>query len=477
MSQEPPAWTFKTFPRRYIVAVLAFFGFFNIYSLRVNLSIAIVAMTGNRTTSPDETLTKEPEFDWSSKEQGLLLSSFFYGYIVTQLPGGWLAPRIGAAKLYGAGVLTTAVFTLLTPVIARQGLIPFVALRILEGVFEGVTFPAMHALWSRWAPPLERSKLVTAAYSGSYFGTVISMAVCGLLAENFGWASIFYVSGTFAVLWCIVWFLFVSECPHTDSYISPEELDYISNCLGSTSEAHTHTVPWKSILASLPVWATIIAHFSENWGFYTLLTQLPTFLNDTSNLKLDKTGFLAAIPYLAMSIIVQCGGQLADLLRTKWGIETTKVRKLFTCGAFIAQTIFMLATAYTHSITAAVICITIAVGSGGFAWSGFSVNILDIAPQYASLIMGLSNTAATIPGIVSPIITGYIVQNKSEAGWHTVFVITSIVYLLGATFYAMAASGELQTWAKKSPLHGGESVGFESDSEEAAVLLLPTDSH
>ena len=129
---------------------------------------------------------------------------------------------------------------------------------------KGVTFPAMHALWSRWAPPLERSKLVTAAYSGSYFGTVISMAVCGLLAENFGWASIFYVSGksvliilhqsfygllfsstilhlssgTFAVLWCIVWFLFVSECPHTDSYISPEELDYISNCLGSTSEAH-----------------------------------------------------------------------------------------------------------------------------------------------------------------------------------------------------------------------------------------------
>ena len=44
----------------------------------------------------------------------------------------------------------------------------------------------------------------------------------------------------------------------------------------------------------------------------------------------------------------------------------------------------------------------------------FSVNILDIAPQYASLIMGLSNTAATIPGIVSPIITGYVVQNKVQ---------------------------------------------------------------
>lgn len=53
----------------------------------------------------------------------------------------------------------------------------------------------MHALWSRWAPPLERSKLVTIAYSGSYVGTVVSMGVCGLLAEHLGWASIFYVAG------------------------------------------------------------------------------------------------------------------------------------------------------------------------------------------------------------------------------------------------------------------------------------------
>jgi len=435
-----------------------------------------VAMTENRTTiEGNQTIAQGPEFDWSSREQGLLLSSFFYGYIVTQLPGGWFAPKIGAAKLYGAGVLTTAVLTLLTPLIAQQGLIPFVAVRIVEGVFEGVTFPAMHALWSRWAPPLERSKLVTAAYSGSYFGTVISMGVCGLLAQHFGWASIFYVSGTFAVLWCIIWFILVRESPHEDRYISKEELDYISDSLGPTSESHALDVPWKSILTSLPVWATIVAHFSENWGFYTLLTQLPTFLNDTSNLKLDKTGFLAAIPYLAMSIIVQCGGQLADLLRTKWNVETTKVRKIFTCGAFIAQTIFMLATAYTHSITAAIICITIAVGAGGFAWSGFSVNILDIAPQFASLIMGLSNTAATIPGIISPMITGYIVQNKSEQGWHTVFVIASIIYFSGATFYAIAASGELQLWARK-PLDVETDRLFDESDSETTILLTSTNS-
>lgn len=155
-----PSWTWGSFPRRYLIAILAFFGFFNIYSLRVNLSIAIVAMTENRTithsngtieyvsinSSPSAMMCNEQtglflflkiqEFPWSSKEQGLLLSSFFYGYIITQLPGGWLAPRMGAAKLYGFGILATALLTLLTPVIAYSGIVPLVAVRILEGIFE-----------------------------------------------------------------------------------------------------------------------------------------------------------------------------------------------------------------------------------------------------------------------------------------------------------------------------------------------------
>jgi ACS family sodium-dependent inorganic phosphate cotransporter len=79
---------------------------------------------------------QDQDFPWSSKEQGLLLSSFFYGYITTQLLGGWLAPKMGAGKLYGLGILTTAVLTLLTPLIADFGLVPLVAIRILEGIFE-----------------------------------------------------------------------------------------------------------------------------------------------------------------------------------------------------------------------------------------------------------------------------------------------------------------------------------------------------
>ncbi|KZS00898.1 putative Vesicular glutamate transporter 2 [Daphnia magna] len=80
LAYSPPTWTWTSFPRRYLIAVMAFFGVFNIYSLRVNLSIAIVAMTENRTTiHANGTIGYDQDFLWSSKEQGLILSSFFYG--------------------------------------------------------------------------------------------------------------------------------------------------------------------------------------------------------------------------------------------------------------------------------------------------------------------------------------------------------------------------------------------------------------
>jgi ACS family sodium-dependent inorganic phosphate cotransporter-like MFS transporter 5 len=78
--------------------------------------------------------------------QGLILGSFFYGYVCTQVPGGRLAELWGGKWLYGLGVLVTALFTLLTPWAARTSVYLLVAVRVMEGLGEGVTFPAMHAM-------------------------------------------------------------------------------------------------------------------------------------------------------------------------------------------------------------------------------------------------------------------------------------------------------------------------------------------
>lgn len=130
--------------RRYLVVLMAFFGFFNVYALRVNLSVAIVAMTENKTIEHENgDVTYEQDFNWSSMQKGLVLSSFFYGYITTQFIGGYVASKIGGNLVFGVGIGMTALLTLLTPIAAKTNVYVLIAIRIIEGVFEGVTFPCV----------------------------------------------------------------------------------------------------------------------------------------------------------------------------------------------------------------------------------------------------------------------------------------------------------------------------------------------
>lgn len=450
--EQTRRWYQQPVKRRYVVAGLAFLGFCNIYMLRVNLSVAIVAMTSNSTHAQDDgSVAVYPDFTWDPQTQGFILGSFFYGYIFTQIPGGFLATKFGGKRIFLIGIAATSLLTLFTPFLTRTGTGFLISTRILEGLFEGMTYPSIHAIWARWAPPLERSRLAAVAFSGSYFGTVMALPLSGVLAQHMGWEWIFYVFGVIGLTWCFAWWWVVHDSPEEDRKITEQELEYLRTAIGVTQEESIMSPPWKSMMTSPAVWAIIVAHFAENWGFYTLLTGLPMFMKDILGYKLDQAGFLAAVPYLLMAVIVQSAGVLADFARTKGRLTTTQVRKLFTCGSYLCQTIFMTLTAALMVRGAAITCISLSLGCGGFAWAGFSVNHLDVAPQYAAILMGISNTIGTIPGIISPAVTGYIVQDKTIDEWQYVFLITAAVYLIGAIFYGLLASGERQDWSRIEP--------------------------
>ncbi|VVC38183.1 Major facilitator superfamily,Major facilitator superfamily domain [Cinara cedri] len=443
-SDKPSEWQPSFWKqRRNQVAFLAFFGFFNVFLLRVNLSVSIVAMS----TALDLGTTNE--FDWSMELRGAILSSFFYGYFFTQIIGGVLGAKFGGVRLIGISIFITGFLTVLTPVAARFSVFLVIGLRAIEGIFEGMTYPAIYAVWSRWAPPDECTRLGSFALSGSYLGTVVGYPMCGWLAENFGWPSTFYVPGCISIMWCVIWLTCVAESPINDKFITKQELKYIVDSIGPTSDKKNciSKYPWKDIFTSMPVWAIACAHFCENWGFYTLLTQLPSYMSEVLKFNIEKGSLLSATPYLVMTIILQTTGFFADWLRKKNVLTNTQIRKFFNCSAFLSQAVFMFLVGNSKNSVESIICLTLGVGLGAFAIPGFMVNPLDIAPQYASIVLGISNTIATIPGIISPMLTGFIVKNKTAEEWKLVFLISSGLYLFGAIFYAIFASGERQTWA------------------------------
>ncbi|XP_071942007.1 sialin-like [Antedon mediterranea] len=450
---------------RYVLAIMGCLGFVNVYAMRVNYSVALVAMTASHNTAynytnaecPAETYsstTDQGEFDWDQNTRGQILSSFFYGYLITQIPGGWLGGIIGGKHLFGVGVLCTTIFTLLTPLAARAGVSYLISLRILEGVGEGVTFPAMHAMWAHWAPPIERSKLIAITYAGSQLGAVLSNPVSGWLCSTTflgGWPSVFYVFGTLGLIWFVLWTILVHNTPAQHPRISPEELEYIEKSIGG-KKGKAIIPPLLAMVKSPCLWVISISHFANNYGFYTMLTNLPAYMKNILGFDITKTGYLSAVPYLFNWLIIITGGLVADYLRFNRILSTTNTRKLFNTLGMTLPATFLVLTGYVGcNKPLAITCLIVAVACGGFSMSGFNVNHLDIAPKYAGVLMGFSNTIATIPGFVGPTIVGVLTENnETRKQWQIVFWICCGVYLLGFITYLIFGSGVEQEWAKDS---------------------------
>lgn len=90
----------------------------------------------NRTSGAGAVTDYSDRFDWDEETQGKILSAFYYGYILTHLPGGVLSQKFGGKHAMGLGILSTALFTLMTPSVARMGATPLTILRFIEGLGE-----------------------------------------------------------------------------------------------------------------------------------------------------------------------------------------------------------------------------------------------------------------------------------------------------------------------------------------------------
>ncbi|XP_056291616.1 sialin [Pseudoliparis swirei] len=458
---------------RYGLALLSSFGFFVVYSLRVNLSVAMVDMLnstrhsgGNHSSSvcPAHAAPARPKhvnaasvYDWDSKTQGWILGSFFYGYILTQVPGGYLAGRYGPKWLLGFGILGTVVFTLLTPVAADLGPSYLIAVRVLEGIGEGVTFPSMYVMWAAWAPPLERSRLLTISYIGAQLGTVVSLPVAGEILFYLDWTYVFYVFGVLGLVWFVLWVFLAFDSPNIHPRISEQERLYINSSLKNELATSAGRIPWRAILTSGPLWAIVVAHFSYNWTFYTLLTLLPTYMNDVLGFSIQQNGLLSALPYLGCAVMAVLSGQLADYLRETCLCRTVTVRKAFSIVGMIGPAVFLVAAGFTGcNYVMTVTLLTISSALGGVSASGFNINHLDIAPSYAGILLGITNTFATIPGMVGPVIARVLTSQNTIEEWQTVFFIAAAINLFGAVFYALFGRGAVQPWAVHASFSHGD---------------------
>ena len=419
-------------PYRFKVIFLSFIAVFICYIDRVNISVAIIPM-------------QEP-FGWSELQVGIVLGTFYVGYMISMTLGGYLADKYGGKKVLGYALIIWSLFTIITPFFAYSGLWWLIFIRILLGLGEGVTFPAWHSIYARWIPFNERTRAVGFTNSGIAAGTLFGYVVEAIIIANYSWEWVFYSFGLMGIFWYFFWQRIVTSYPEDNKNLSNNELQLIK--AEAPSNSTPPSIPFLKLIKNWPFLAIAVATFCNNWALFTFISYLPKFINAPiadggMGIDLGSSAFIYSLlmPSLVAMFSLILGGYISDSFIKK-GYKVINVRKTVNSIGFFGSAIFLYLISLQDTLFNAIFLLCLIQLCTGICAGGFGVNHADLGPKYTGTLVGISGSIGMIAAIFSPMVAGLVLEVTSS--WDVIFYICSGILVFGGFFYLKFGSADRQ---------------------------------
>ena len=419
-------------PYRFKVIFLSFIAVFICYIDRVNISVAIIPM--------------QEQFGWSELQVGIVLGTFYVGYMISMTLGGYLADKYGGKKVLGYALIIWSLFTIITPFFAYSGLWWLIFIRILLGLGEGVTFPAWHSIYARWIPFNERTRAVGFTNSGIAAGTVFGYVVAAIIIANYSWEWVFYSFGLMGIFWYFFWQRIVTSYPEDNKNLSNNELQLIK--AEAPSNSTPPSIPFLKLIKNWPFLAIAVATFCNNWALFTFISYLPKFINAPiadggMGIDLGSSAFIYSLlmPSLVAMFSLILGGYISDSFIKK-GYKVINVRKTVNSIGFFGSAIFLYLISLQDTLFNAIFLLCLIQLCTGICAGGFGVNHADLGPKYTGTLVGISGSIGMIAAIFSPMVTGLVLEVTSS--WDLIFYICSGILVFGGLFYLKFGSANKQ---------------------------------
>jgi ACS family D-galactonate transporter-like MFS transporter len=356
-----------------------------------------------------------PELGISHWQLGLLLSAFFWTYAASQIGAGWLVDRIEVRRVYAVAFLIWSLATLSTAAVTTfSGLL---CMRLLLGIGESVTYPATSKILAAVFPERRRGLANSLVDQGARLGPALGTMCGALLVARLGWRGLFLITGSVALVWLVPWLLW-----------APRTL------IRAESKREVAGPSWSQLLGRRDVWGTCGGLCGANYAWYFLLSWLPSYLVRERQFSLNSVALWGAMPYVIMAVSSISGGILADRWISR-GASAVAVRRGFLVTGLVT-TALLLPSVLLPRIEFAVAGLCLACGAFGiYASNVFSLTQTLAGPEAAGRWTGLQNACGNLAGIVSPILTGWIVGKTGSFAF--AFLAAGLACLLGASSFAI----------------------------------------
>ncbi|XP_014231396.1 putative inorganic phosphate cotransporter [Trichogramma pretiosum] len=410
-------------------------------AMNLSLPVAIIAMTD---TNDARNFTF---YDWTTVEMALILSSFFWGYLLIQVPSRYFVRRYGAQRLFSVGLCCSSCVNFSIPLIVAYGdYVALCAARLIIGLCHACFYACTHALLLKWAPPFERSRMSSVITGAGFFGTIVAMASSGLIAaSSLGWPGIFYIFGSLGLLCSFVIFFKIVDDPESHRNMCSRERDYIlEHRRREAVRFEARKLTCCDVLLCVPLWALIVTECGSNWGTYIINSGMPSYMKYILDFNIRTNGLISTLPYLTNWLLSFAFSRLSDLALRR-GVSPARVRRVSnTVGMWgPAAALSLLCLVDEYSLVAPVLLLTLAVGLQAASPSGFVVNQIEMYPNYVGVIYSTATCIGTSVSILAPIVCGNIIVDVRDVEqWHAIFYITAAVYFFINLIFMVFGRGE-----------------------------------
>jgi MFS family permease len=361
----------------------------------------------DRGAMPTAALQIRHDLALSAQEYGILFSAFWYMYSWVQIPVGWLAERYGAHRVLAGGLVVWAGATILMGV--AVGFWSLLLVRLMLGLGESVGFPCVSKLLACVVPLESLGKANGIVGLGYLMAPGIGIGLAGLLIDAVGWRGMFMVLGVGSLVWLVPW-----------SRVKLPEL--------ATASADPSTPTWRMVLSQPGLWGTSLGLFSSNYLWYFMLGWLPSYLEEEHGFSMHEMERVGTAGYLVNGMTALLTGWLVDRYVRRGG-SANFAWKLIMALAHGGSVVFMLMMAWGSQSTAVDAMFGFQVMMGASSAGCYVMGQILAGPKASGRWVGIQNSIGNVPGMISPALTGFIVQHTGH--YELAFIAAAVMSALG----------------------------------------------
>jgi MFS family permease len=344
---------------------------------------------------------------------GIAFSAFNYAYAPFQLVGGWFADRFGARRTLTVCGLTWSITTIVTG--AVTGLASLFAVRLVLGMGEGATLPAVTRALSKWTSLAARGTAVGITHAAGRLGAGASAPIVALLITWFSWRFSFVALGVVSAFWAAAWWWFFHEDPRQHPGISRAELAALP-AGDPAGKIGSGPVPWRRLVPRVA--PLMIIYFCQGWTGWLFVTWMPSLLQKNYGFDLKRSSFLYAAMLFCAMIAELLGGVVTDyLLRRTHSLQVARSLLIAVSWGFVVAG--LVPAILVHDVVVGLTGFTVALFFLGVAIAPLWTATMDIAPNYAGSSSALMNASGAVAGILSPVAFGWLLDRTGS--WTTPF--------------------------------------------------------